>query len=297
MNKKLFPKDMKQHKILPEFIGVVGLGLIGGSISLELKSLGFQVKGLVHKASTAKRAKERGLAQEISTDPRILKKCGLIIIALPLEKILEPSHELISAFSKDAVVTDVGSVKAPVVKIWREIHSRFIGSHPMAGNNKIGVEAGQIGLFRNRPWVSTPENDFDQEALGIIQQLAISLGATWLTTDAKIHDEAVALISHLPVFISAALINTINSEKDISIKKLAKELASSGFSDTSRVGGGNPELGTAMAVNNTKAILKAFNYYRASLDKLEEIILNNQWLLLKEELEKSQITRSDLMEK
>lgn len=248
-------------------IGIVGLGLIGGSIGLTLQNKGYEVSGLVNKSKTAERAKERGLAQVISTNSDILSNCSMVILAIPLEQLINPTSELVDALPKNAVITDVGSVKKPVLEIWQKLHPRFVGSHPMAGTIQTGVEAGQTHLFKNRPWIATPEETTDVEALDAVHQLAITLEGQWITTDPQTHDQAVALISHLPVFISTALLQTVTKEPNKSLLRLAQTIASSGFRDTTRVGGGNPELGVAMASNNTSALLNAITSYRSSLDK------------------------------
>ncbi len=276
-------------------IGVVGLGLIGGSLGLDLQELGYEVNGLVHKQDTALRAKELGLASTISTDEQILDNCDLVILALPLNELLNPQKRLLNALPKDAVVTDVGSVKAPILELWRNLHGRFIASHPMAGTSKAGVEAGVKNLFKGRPWVSTPDSTTDPEALKSIQSLVISLGSKWITTDAENHDAAVGLISHLPVVISAALIETVGREQNKSIYALASQLASSGFADTTRVGGGNPTLGTAMAASNAKAILRGLDLYRDCLDKFEKQIAEGNWDGLEEQLQKTQALRSKIV--
>ena len=261
-------------------IGIVGLGLIGGSIGLALQNKGYKVSGLVNKSKTAERAKERGLAQVISTNSSILSNCSMVILAIPLEQLINPTSEQVDALPKNAVITDVGSVKKPVLEIWQKLHPRFVGSHPMAGTIQTGVEAGRAHLFKNRPWIATPEETTDVEALDAVHQLAITLEGQWITTDPQTHDQAVALISHLPVFISTALLQTVAKESNKSLLMLAKTIASSGFEDTTRVGGGNPELGVAMASNNTSALLNAITSYRSSLDKLEEMIKINpdQWI-------------------
>ena len=164
-------------------IGIVGLGLIGGSLGLDFQKLGHEVYGLVNREDTAKRAQDRGLAQFISTNPKVIANCSVIIIALPLEKLINPEVELINALPKNAVITDVGSVKTPVLEAWRTKHPRFVGSHPMAGTIETGVEAGRENLFQDRPWISTPELTTDQEALDIIHDLANSLKSNWITTD------------------------------------------------------------------------------------------------------------------
>ncbi len=269
-------------------IGIVGLGLIGGSIGLDLQKIGYEVHGLVHKEQTRERAKERGLATIISTSPEILSNCSVIILALPLSQIVHPSSELTNALPRHAVITDVGSVKAPVIEVWKELHPRFIGSHPMAGTIETGVEAGRRNLFQNRPWIITPGKNNDEDSLNAIKELASALGSNWITTDPQTHDEAVALISHLPIFIGAALLKTVSEGSNQDLIKLAKLIASSGFEDTSRVGGGNPELGVAMATHNTSAILSALDSYFSSIHSLEEMIRTNQWIKLKEELKSTQ---------
>ncbi len=272
-------------------IGIVGLGLIGGSIGLELQNKGYEVYGLVNKIKTAKRAKERGLAQIISTNSKVISNCSMVILAMPLEQLINPPPELVNALPRNAVITDVGSVKKPVLEIWQKLHPRFIGSHPMAGTIQTGVEAGRTNLFNDRPWIATPEEATDEEALEAVHQLAITLESQWITTDSETHDQAVALISHLPVFVSTALLQTVLNEPNQSLLMLAKTIASSGFEDTTRVGGGNPDLGVAMASNNRSALLNAITSYRSSLEKLEEMIKAKDWDQLQKELLGSQMNR------
>ena len=109
------------------------------------------------------------------------------------------------------------------------------------------------------------------------------------------HDEAAALISHLPVVISSALLKTVGEVNSPSLLSLAKVLCSSGFADTTRVGGGNPQLGTSMAESNTAAILRGLAAYRWSLEQLEEAVLNGHWSQLKAELERSQALRPSFL--
>ena len=288
---------MMQKSNSSNCIGIVGLGLIGGSLGLDLQALGFEVHGLVHKSTTAEKARKRGLSQVISTDPKILSNCDLIILALPLDQLLEPSQPLIDALPKSAVITDVGSVKEPVLKVWTKLHKRFVASHPMAGNANSGVEAGQKGLFKNRPWIATPDIDTNSEALEKVRQLALALGSQWITAEADMHDQSVALISHLPVIVSAALLRTLGNERNPSLLALARQLASSGFADTTRIGGGNPKLGTAMMANNSSAILRALTSYRWSLEQFEEAILTKHWAEIQAELEKTQALRPEFLEK
>lgn len=275
--------------------GVVGLGLIGGSLGLDLQSRGWRVQGLVHRQATAERALARGLVSAVSTDPACLRGCDLVILALPIPLLLNPAPELLEALPRDAVITDVGSVKKPVLEAWKGRHPRFVASHPMAGTAAAGVEAGLAGLFQGRPWIATPDAETDPDALAVVEAVARDLGSQWLTSGAAQHDQAVALISHLPVLVSAALLRAVGEERDPEIRQLAMALASSGFADTSRVGGGNPDLGVAMASSNREAVLRGLAAYRWSLEQLEEVLLQNNWPQLQQELARTQALRPEFL--
>ena len=278
-------------------IGIVGLGLIGGSLGLDLQKLGYTVYGITHREKTAQKARERKLAQLVSTDPSVLNNCSLIVIALPLEQLLNPSSVLINAIPRTAVVTDVGSVKLPILNTWEKLHPRFVASHPMTGTEESGVNAGQYNLFKNKPWVVTPNEATDQKALEIVHQISLSLGCQWISSEAQTHDEAVGLISHLPVLISAAFLNALSTDLNPYTYSLAKSIASSGFADTSRVGGGNPELGVSMAKFNKEHLKRHFLSYRNSLDLFEKYLLEENWNELKKILIKTQEARENFIKK
>ncbi len=290
-------------------VGIVGLGLIGGSLGLDLLARGATVRALVHRQATADRARQRGLASEVSTDPAVLRDCALVVLALPLDRLLEPSAALLAALPPAAVITDVGSVKGPVLTAWTallgpERSSRFVASHPMAGTTQAGVEAGVADLFRGRPWVATPGADTDPAALAVVAELAEAVGARWLTCAAADHDRAVALISHLPVLVSAALLQAADhgaaaapalDAGAATLPQLVRLLASSGFADTSRVGGGNPELGMLMAQGNREPLLAALGQYRQALADLEQLVASESWPELLASLAEAQRLRPQFL--
>jgi len=277
-------------------VGIVGLGLIGGSIALDLRRLGVVVHGLVHRPDTGQRALQRGLVDQVSTDPAVLQSCGLVVLALPLDRLLAPDPALVAALPPQAVVTDVGSVKAPVLARWQPLHRRFVASHPMAGTAQAGVEAGLAGLFAGRPWVATPVATTDLQALHTIHGLASSLGSRWLCCAAAAHDQAVALISHLPVLVSAALLQAADRASCGDLSELVRTLASSGFADTTRVGGGNPQLGTLMASSNQAALASALQVYSQSLSELSQQVELGRWADLERALRQAQLLRPQFVE-
>lgn len=277
-------------------VGLVGLGLIGGSLGMDLQAAGLEVRALVHRASTAERARARQLAQRIDTDPAVLQGCGLIVLALPLDRLLDPPAELLAALPTDAVITDVGSVKEPVLERWQPLHPHFVASHPMAGTAEAGVEAGLAGLFAGRPWVATPSSNTDPAALALVQELAAVVQAQWLSCEAAAHDRAVALISHMPVLVSAALLEAAEQGGHAAgAEALVRQLASSGFADTSRIGGGNPELGALMARCNRTAVLQAIEHYRQQLAELETLVEQEAWPALQQRLQHCQALRPEFL--
>ena len=139
-----------------------------------------------------------------------------------------------------------------------------------------------------------------------VQQLAEALGARWVCCGAADHDRAVALISHLPVLVSAALIDAADqgahsarasADQASALSALVRTLASSGFADTSRVGGGNPELGTLMARCNREAVRQALSEYRRALDSLEACVDAGDWPALQRSLERTQALRPAFLER
>ncbi|MEB3233992.1 MAG: prephenate/arogenate dehydrogenase [Cyanobacteriota bacterium] len=284
-------------------VGIVGLGLIGGSIALDLRRLGVRVHGLVHRAATAQRALARGLVDQVDTHSDVLAGCGLVVLALPLDRLLNPDPGLLEALPAAAVVTDVGSVKAPVLARWQGLHPRFVASHPMAGTAEAGVDAGQMGLFEDRPWVATPDGSTDPQALAAVEALAGALGARWLCCGAAAHDRAVALISHLPVLVSAALLQAADQASAAGgggtepgeLASLVRALASSGFADTTRVGGGNPQLGTLMARSNQAAVVAALQAYNHSLASLTQQVQQGNWGELEAALQQAQQLRPQFL--
>tara|TARA_B100000212_G_scaffold333327_1_gene302653 strand:- start:99 stop:938 length:840 start_codon:yes stop_codon:yes gene_type:complete len=273
-------------------IGIVGLGLIGGSIGLKLQSLNHTVYGVTNNNRNQIMAKERKLANFISQDYDVLKNCSLIILALPIKNLLNPSNNLIKAIPPTAILTDVGSVKVPIIETWEKIHNLFIGSHPMAGTEEKGVNSGKIELFDNAKWVITPTSHTDQNSLQILSKLLKTMGCDIYFENPVIHDQAVANISHLPIYLSSCLIETVYCKDNEDLLNLSGKIAASGFSDTSRVGGGNPVLGKDLAENNTKNILNSIKKFKKNINELERIFEEQDWDLLEQKLQKTKEWRN-----
>jgi len=277
-------------------IGIVGLGLIGGSLGLKLQSLNHTVYGVANNEFNEKKAKEKKIANFVSLDLSLLKDCDLIILALPIKDLISPSQKLVASIPKEAIVTDVGSVKEPIVNTWENLHPLFIGSHPMAGTEKKGVTAGFEELFKNAKWIITPTENSDSNAVSTLYKLIKSMDCKICQASPKEHDEAVSLISHLPIFLASALIETVHTKNNQPLLDLTQKIAATGFADTSRVGGGNEQLGLDLAVNNQINILNAIKNFKNNLNTLEYHIKEKNWDLLSNKLTQSKEIRKNFID-
>lgn len=158
--------------------------------------------------------------------------------------------------------------------------------HPMAGKTLQGIQAAEANLFLGRPYVLTPIPQTQPQALTVMQELVAAVGAKVVLADPVRHDQAVAWISHLPVMVGAGLIAAVSQEEDQEVLALARTLASSGFRDTSRVGGGVPQLGLEMARYNRQALLAALGSYQAELETMKQLIEDEQWEELLQRLQR-----------
>lgn len=272
-------------------IGIVGLGLIGGCLALDLKRLGYHVYGVARRPATVTAALEQGVVTKAGCDLALMAQTDLVFVCTPMALIVPTVRKLVDYLPESTVVTDVGSIKGEIVATATALWPNFVGGHPMAGKAESGLDAAEAGLFRQRPYVVTPIEMTMPAAVERVVAIATQLESNVYTATPTAHDQAVAAISHLPVMVSASLLHTCLSQPDTHVKNLAQQLASSGFCDTSRVGGGNPELGAMMAQFNRSALLQALQQYRQQLDTVIDLIEAERWDALEQTLSIAQKER------
>ena len=257
-------------------IGIVGLGLIGGSLGIDLRSQGHYIIGISRQQDTCQTAIERGIADYAGMEFELLAEAEIVFICTPIGAIASTIEQVMPYLKPDTIITDVGSVKQPIVTECSQLWSNFIGGHPMAGTAESGIDAAIANLFADAAYVFTPTAQTKPEHINKLKAIALELNAVPYICEAQIHDRAVSWISHLPVMISASLIKACLQEEPDTLK-LAQILASSGFRDTSRVGGGNPELGVMMAKYNKKELLRSLYHYRDHLNETIDLIEEENW--------------------
>ncbi len=218
-------------------VGIIGLGLIGGSLFKSLKAENYDVIA-VSKSQNG---------ENIYKNYDVLKDCDVIFVCTAMNKILSVLDELEKFVLPDTVVTDVSSLKEFVCQ--KERPYKFIPSHPMAGTENKGFESSFEGLFNGAKWIITPY--YGYEGIDKLQEIINSLGAKVLITTPKEHDEAAALISHMPMLIAQALMLTAKNNK------LALDMAASGFRDMTRLAMSNEEMAFDMVSMNHENIEKS----------------------------------------
>lgn len=244
-------------------IGVVGLGLIGGSIFKDLKKLNYNVIAVSNSQC----------GEGIYKNYEVLKTCDFVFVCSAMNKTLEILDKLEEVLLPDTVVTDVCSLKGFVSKKARPY--KFVPSHPMAGTEHKGFENSFEGLFRGAKWVITPVFGEDSRLVELIEEL----GAIPVVTTPEKHDEAVALISHMPMVIAQAIFKTADENP------LALEIAASGFRDITRLAMSNTEMANDMVQMNSENIqISILKLYKTIgdltnsdyLEQINEIKLNRQ---------------------
>jgi arogenate dehydrogenase (NADP+) len=276
-------------------VGIVGLGLIGGSLAIDLRPLGHKILGVSRNPKTCQAAIDRGIVDDASLDLRLMSAADVVFLCVPLSAIAATTEQLIPHLLPTTVLTDVGSVKTTVVETIAPLWPNFVGGHPMAGTADSGLDAAFSGLFTDKAYVLTPIETTPPVALETVTSLVRSLQCRVYQCHPAEHDRAVAWISHLPVMVSASLIAACLTETDPAVLDLAQKFASSGFRDTSRVGGGNPELGLMMATYNREALLRSLQAYQQQLGQVIQQIEQKDWAGLESELTQTQQVRPQFL--
>jgi len=237
-------------------IAIIGVGLIGGSIGLGLKKVSAnRIIGIPRREETIGLAISRGAIDEGTTDlNKGVAEADLIFICTPINLIPPILKEIAPWLKKGAVVTDVASSKEKIVTQAEKIlptGTFFVGGHPMAGKEEVKLEAAEDDLFSGKTWIFTPTPKTNNRALELTRSMVKLLSCKIIEMDPKLHDLAVAGISHMPLAVAASVVNAVGDAK--SGKEDMKALAASGFRDTTRIASGDPVLGVDMFTTNDLA--------------------------------------------
>jgi len=275
-------------------VAIYGVGLLGGSIAAALKQrrLARRVIGIGRNAERLQAAVDAGLLDDFAVDACVTDRdWNVVIVGTPVDRIAGDVRSLGAVSKPGTIITDVGSVKAPILEALGtrlEVAPgvEFVGSHPLAGSEKRGFEAARPELFQNRVTVVTPAASNSTAAVETITAFWQSLGSRVVTMSAGEHDRALATTSHLPHVAAAALAAILQPEQ--------RPLAASGFRDTTRIAAGDPDLWVAILLANRDAVLNSLGELTASLQTFENAIRDDDESRLREALQTAKRHRDAL---
>ena len=303
---------------------VVGTGLIGGSIGMALRRLGWWVSGVDRDRARAERALQLGAVDEVLDLANIkganikganikganikganikganIKGASMArpggglgapvtFVAVPAGAVAGVANAVLSR-QVGGVVTDVAGVKEGIVAAVSD--PRFVGGHPMAGSEQEGVEGADPDLFLGATWVLTPGERTSGEAYSEVSSIVRQLGANPVALEPRHHDYLVALVSHTPHLTAATLMNLAADAASSDATLL--RLAAGGFRDMTRVAAGHPGIWPDVVAENREAILSALDLLGASLDKLRTVVASGDRAGLLELLERAREARVNL---
>jgi prephenate dehydrogenase len=257
-------------------IAFLGFGLIGGSLARAVRARGESGSIVAWSPSGGgpRAALADGIVDEIAaTASAAIDGADLVVLAAPpvaaLDLLRELAGPLRSRLGSDTTITDVVSTKVRLVNLADRAELPFVGGHPMAGRETTGYGSAQTDLFVGRPWVITAGRFARDTDVERVEELARAAGANPIRMSAEDHDRAVAAISHLPLVLSAALVEAVAGQGSGAVRPdwpAARALAASGWRDMTRLARGDVEMGAGIAATNAGPLAARLQDVRAVLD-------------------------------
>jgi len=276
-------------------LSILGPGLLGGSIGLAARhrKVARRVVIWARRPDAADQAWQLGAADEATNDlARAVADAELVVLATPIGVMRALVEQMRPALPEGCIVTDVGSVKYPVVTALSDAlagKARFVGSHPMAGSEQSGIEAARRDLFDNAVCIATPREDTDKAALQVVYDFWKALGCTVKTLAPQEHDEIAARISHLPHLVAAAVVNVVCNDGAHPLNFVGP-----GFKDFTRIAGGPFEMWTEICLENREEIGRALEALIEELGKVRAAVKNADAVELRTMLKRAKHFRDEL---
>lgn len=260
--------------------GIVGLGLIGGSLAKALKSRAGveKIVAVNRNEDVLKLAYSEGVISEYATDiTDIFRGCDIVFLCTPVDILFEYAKKLVPFLDADCIVTDVGSTKKALYEKMNLFSDNFlyIGGHPMTGSEKFRYQASKEHLFENAYYIIVPGSSVPNQKVLLFRKLISNIGAIPLTLSSSEHDHIAASISHVPHIMAASLVNLVKQLD--SEKEHMHLLAAGGFKDITRIASSSPDMWKSVCFENKEEIISVLNSLemvisnmKSSLEKQDE---------------------------
>jgi len=255
---------------------IIGTGVIGGSLGLALKKkhLAGQITGLSRRKENARLSKKKGAIDLVSTSLDAVKDADLVILATPIDAIIDIGLKISKIIKKNCIVIDVGSSKENIVSKLSRVIPNFVGCHPLAGSEKKGAANLEPGIFIGSICVITPNAKTNKNTLNKVKSLWKKLGSKIRMLSPKKHDQILASTSHLPHAIAFSLLGSIPKE--------FLSISSGGLNDTTRIASSDTDLWNQIFLSNRDNLLASLSSFQTELGSLKSALENkNQKLLTK----------------
>lgn len=247
-------------------VAIVGVGMIGGSIAAALRSrrLAGRVIGVGRSAASLSVAKRQGLVDEVATDVAAVAEADLVVVATGVGSIPALLEQVDATVRPGTLLTDAGSTKKSIVAAWerrrRSRRGRFVGGHPIAGSHRRGPDAADAKLFEGRVTVVTPVAATPAADTEAVAGFWSALGSTVFMMPPREHDRLLAMTSHAPHVVAAAVAAATPAE--------ARRLTAGGWRDTTRIAAGDPDLWADILLDNAGDVAKALSRIAAVTEKI-----------------------------
>lgn len=282
-------------------VAIIGVGLIGGSLAMIMRDKGIAgtITGIGRGIENLEAAKRLGVVDSITQEiEEGVVDADLVVVAVPVMKIVEVIKKAAPHLKTGCIVTDVGSVKQPVLEAAEIALPRgvmFVAGHPIAGTEHSGVGAAFKDLFAGRNCILTPTNDTDKAALDTIKRLWLDAGANVVLMDAELHDWTFAAVSHLPHIIAYALVNTVANAGGEGFDLL--KYSAGGFKDFTRIASSSPEMWRDVCGMNKGYIMEMLDSFQKHLDIIKICVQNSDLTTIQKEFEKAKKFRDSITHK
>jgi prephenate dehydrogenase len=286
--------------ILFERVAIIGVGLLGASLARALKERGLagSIAGYGRNRDNLEKARKLGIIDTAASGlDEAVKDADLVVLCSPVGALASLTLEAASQAKPGCILTDVGSVKAPLI---RDIEARlpesvyFVGAHPIAGGEKSGLDASNAKLFEGANCIVTPSATTNAHALDLVARLWRAVGMNVVVMDMDEHDEIFGAVSHLPHIIAFALMNTVGEFRTQNHDQVTS-FSGAGLRDITRIAASDPVMWRDICLSNKKPILHLIDQFQDELGKLRAWIEAGEGPPLEEAIESSNKHRLNLV--
>lgn len=280
------------HRSVLENLVILAPGLLGGSVAraAHARGLARRVTVWARRPEVRLKLREQPWVQQVAeTAEDAVRDASLVVLAAPVDKIIELARQIAPHLPEGALVTDVGSVKGELCRACHAVldpHARFIGAHPMAGSEKTGWENSTDSLFEKRVCFVTPLPNADEQAVAAVVGFWHNLGADVTTVSPDQHDEITAHISHLPQAVATSLATFLATKSP-----QWRNLSGNGLRDTTRIAASDATMWIEIFQQNRDEVLRTLSQFQDELHGFQSALANRDWLEVRARLERGKAWR------